>query len=533
MHGRERKTVPTAAVDEMKLDQFDTNEEVRTELLSPKGDDSRMNWLEYIKKDIGLPKGRISGGEIYEEILEFCLSQAKNVPLLMSASRVATLSVLWSMDVDGQRLESMLNSLLNRWKSKERVETLLLACVICLIGTEENVPSKLVEGLLREHVKPKIHAEAERILAEQSGEIEGEHVVSSGGGGGGGGGRSGSGGVGNVFVPMGSTSRSRNAAAEEPQSATSGGSSGRSTSSRSARRGEEYGGAFGGNGTDVGSGGGGGGGSSSSYSSSSTDGGDSDGDDSSTYLIEYLESWQACISLIIDQSSDRVKAEIKDMFDDLLILLDHSNDSVRVTVADCLLLVVDAAERNDVDVDAGGDIDINEAVKTMSRIAHDPEMDWGDGTSRKSFEFVTSLIKERDVAVLLDLITISGAPSKGASTSQADFRHIVANSNRKGHPVTGFADACLISYFHSHLGAHFADLFSLSDLHSNRSNSRTFGALKHILSRHPSSKSAAVHIEGLRTFGSSGPYRPGRYFLSDSSYPSSRRHRKVRVADYI
>jgi hypothetical protein len=198
-------------------------------------------------KDLGLPDGSQTGGDVFMEVLELCLSQSKNSSVFIPACKVATLSVLWSMDVKESIIESALFELLNKWKNKKpEYTTLIIACLICIITTSDNVSQKMIETLLKDDICPIIHQEAAKVEAERSGgEVE------------------------------------------------------------QGDDGDQY----------------------------------QEGD----FLIEYLEAWQACFPFL---DSTQTQAQIKDMLSSFALLLDHSNDAVRIAVAHCILSVVDLADRS-------------------------------------------------------------------------------------------------------------------------------------------------------------------------------------------
>lgn len=367
------------------------------------------------------------------QILEFCLGQTKNTLIFPAAAKLATLSVLWSLgSLDEAVIEKQLFTILRQWKGRGKYETLILSCLVCILGTAESVETKVIEGLMKDEIVPIIRAAAEEVLAEQSGEI---------------------------------AENDKNDAAEDD---------------------DDFGGP------------------------------------TKDYLIEFLESWQACMALM---TKEQATARIKDDIGDFLQLLDHSVDSIRVSVAHCLLTIVDLAERYQVDVEE----EMKDVCKTMSRVIYDLGFDWGDGSSRKAFEQLLDLIQNAQTVVTVDLMTVSANPTRGQQSSAADYRFYEANANKKGHPVAGYADAALINFFHAHLADRFADLFSVKDIHSQRSNRRTFAALQTILTRHPASRSAAIHVDSLRSFGA-GSFTPGRSFTGRDDRS---RNAKIRVADFI
>lgn len=244
------------------------------------------------------------------------------------------------------------------------------------------------------------------------------------------------------------------------------------------------------------------------------------------YLVEFMEAWQACITLLDEESA---KVHMKAAMSSFVQLLEHEVDAIRLGAAHCLLSIADLSDRYEVNIDE----ELSEVEKTISRVAHDHDIDWsGDGTSRKTFEAIGELLKAKETVVTVDLVTVTGAPARGSRETDADFRHYAANFNRKGHPVAGYADASLIQYFHSHLGHHFADLFTIKDIHRYRNNERTYNAMLRILIRHPASRSGATHIEALRSHGASS-FNPVRSNNYGRSYDNPRRHRKVRVSDFL
>jgi PAS domain-containing protein len=260
----------------------------------------------------------------------------------------------------------------------------------------------------------------------------------------------------------------------------------------------------------------------------SENGTDDDGEPSlGDYLIEFMEAWQACVVLLEEK---QVEEQLKEMMSSFATILDHSSDLIRISAAHCLLSIADLSDRYDIDLSSEF-VDID---KAMSRIVYDHSFEWtsSEGKSRKAFEQLAELIKSKETVVTVELLVVSGAPSRSTEVKGADFRHYAANANKKGHPVAGYADAALVEYFHSHLGHHFADLFSINNYHKYRSNSRAYEAMFSILSRHPASQSAALQIDSVRSYGA-GSFTPGRNFI-DRSYGSGKsRHRKVRVSDYL
>lgn len=246
------------------------------------------------------------------------------------------------------------------------------------------------------------------------------------------------------------------------------------------------------------------------------------------YIVEFLEAWQVCVALV----EKAVAVEMmKDIISSLIGLFDHEADVVRIGASQCVLTIVDLAERYD--VEERFEEDFVEAEKTISRVAYDHDVEWSgeEGKTRKAFEAMGELIKERISVVTVDLVTISGAPSRYSTVKGSDFRHYEANANRKGHPVAGYADAAIIQYFASHLGHHFTDLFSVHNIHQHRRNNRTYNAMHYFLTRHPASRSAATHIDAIHQYGD-GTFVASRGYLN-ALESRRRRHRKVRVADYL
>jgi len=245
------------------------------------------------------------------------------------------------------------------------------------------------------------------------------------------------------------------------------------------------------------------------------------------YIVEFLEAWQVCVALV--QKPVAVEM-MKDIIASFISLFDHESDVVRIASAQCILTIVDLAERYD--AEERFEDDFVEAEKTISRVVYDHDVEWSDeGKSRKALQTMGELIKDRVTVVTVELITISGAPSRLNSIKASDFRHFEANTNRKGHPVAGYADAAIIQYFASHLGHHFADLFAVINIHRSRFNDRTYLAMYYFLTRHPASRSAAVQIDSIHSYGN-GSFSASRGYINhDAGY--QKRHRKVRLADYL
>lgn len=394
-----------------------------------------MNWLNYIKHDLSLPSGSESGGEAFGEILETCLRETKKPEVCILAARVATLAVLWDLEVDEAMVEECLLELLRLWKRRGDYLMIIVSCLICVIGTSEKTSLKVLYSILKDEICPIIQEASDKVLAETTGEV-----------------------------------------IEEDD--------------------------------------------------------DNDDDDDEPkpedYLVELMEAWQACVALI-DESS--MKEQLKEMTSIFHQLLDHKIDTIRVAAAHCILSIVDLSDRHsDVLGDALNE-EMSDICKSLSRVTYDHDFDWGDGVSRKAFEQIVDLIKDKTTVVIVELMTVSASPTRGQNVGGNDFRFYEANANKKGHPVAGYADAAVVEFFHSHLGHHFADLFAISNPHRGRSNHRSYQAMFHILTRHPAARSSAVQIDGLRSYGS-GSFSTVRSLI-DPSYDRPQRHRKVRVSDYL
>jgi len=398
-------------------------------------DSSRLNWLTFIKNDMSLPSGNESGGEEFGEILEFCLRETKRPDICILAARVATLAVLWDLDVDESVVEECLLELLRVWKRRGDYLMTLLACLVCVVVTSDKTSSKVILSLLKDEICPIIEEASDKVVAEMTGEVVDEED-----------------------------------------------------------------------------------------SDSDSDAEPLPGD----YLIELMEAWQACVAVI---SEDGMKEQVKEMTSVFHQLLDHSVDAVRVAAAHCILSIVDLCERHHEIVGESMEEEMADIVKTLARVTYSNDFDWGDGNSRKTFEQVGELIKDKSTVVTVELMSVTANPVRGHNVTGNTYRFYEANANKRGHPVAGYADAAVVEFFHSHLGHHFADLFSINNPHKYRNNDRAYHAMFKILTRHPASKNAALHIEGLRSYGA-GSFSPGR-FLVDPGYERPRKHKPVRVSDYL
>lgn len=386
-----------------------------------------------MKHDLSIPSGVESGGDVFAEILEVCLLETKKPDICILAARVATIAILWDLDLDEAMVEERLLELLRVWKRRGDYLMTIISCLVCVIGTSEKTSSKVLASILKDEICPIIQAASDKVLDELTGEaVEGD------------------------------ASSSDSDADPEPED----------------------------------------------------------------YLIELMETWQACFALI---NVDAMKEQVKEMTSVFHQLLDHKIDAVRVAAAHCILSLVDLCDRYEEDLGHVMDDEMADIVKSLSRVAYDNDFDWGSGDSRKTFEQVAELIKEKTTVVTVELMTVTANPIRNHQIGGNDFRFYEANASKKGHPVAGYADAAVVEFFHSHLGHHFADLFAINNPHNRRSNDRSYQAMFRVLTRHPASRNAALQIDGLRSYGT-GSFSSGISLLGDER---RRRTRKVRVSDYL
>lgn len=394
-----------------------------------------MNWLKYVHDDLGVPSGVETGGAEFVEVLEACLAETKKPEIAILAARVATLALMWGLKVDEHHVETRLLALLQQYKHRGDYYTMVLSCLLVLLASSERPQHKALSLLLKSDIEPVLQAEAEKVTAKQSGEVEKEETIQS--------------------------------SDDEPAL--------------------------------------------------------------SDFLIEFLEAWQTAVACLEDKAL--VTAHLKDDASVFVQLLHHDVDAIRIAAAHCLLTISDLAARNDVDVAA----DLQEAIKTIGRVAHDRDYEWPqDGRSRKTFEALGEWLasdEAKEPLVAVDLLPLSAGPTRDKVHSHNDRRFFEANRNKKGHPIAGYADAAVLEFFNDHLGHNFADLFAVFSSHKHRDNERAFRTMRTVVGRHPGSKNQALHVDSVREYGYGTAYR-SRSFI-EVSHDRKGAHKRVRVSDYL
>lgn len=403
-------------------------EALRTELLNPKADASRYNWLIFVLRDMMTPKGMVGGGENFDEILMQLLADKKNPKNYVKACEVATLATLWGMELKVKEVEDAMYDLLCSDRHQNQYGLQILNSLLMLLLTESPIPTTLIEGIMKSDIAPKIHHYADRLTEKLHG-----HTIP------------------NEYADFDET------VVGNPDN----------------------------------------------------------------LLLNYLAAFQACIA---NMSEESTIFYIKDLITSLIVLLDHPTDLLRIQAAHAMLSVVDMAERCHLDISHHH----QEAVKAMKRIIANHDVDWGNGDSRKVFEQLAEMIETNDVVVIVEKVILSATPHKGQKMSAEDVLFYKAHSTKKGHPVSGYADAAVIDFFHSYLGETFNEFFNSDKEVGQRNNSRTIKALYDIASRHPAAKASAEHMANHREYGTS-VYLP----KSSEFEPRSRQGKKVNVADYI
>lgn len=137
-------------------------------------DESRLNWLKFVHDDLTVPSGTETGGPEFLEVLEACLAETKKPEIAIMAARVATLALMWGIDIDEQHVENSILTLLHQYNHRGDHFTMLLSCLIVLLTSSEKPQGKVLDLLLKTDICPTLNAEADKITAKMSGEPEKE-----------------------------------------------------------------------------------------------------------------------------------------------------------------------------------------------------------------------------------------------------------------------------------------------------------------------------------------------------------------------